>query len=143
MVDINWRIVWLLPHKYCISNKTKEVHFKILHEIYPANCFIAKFADLDVSYTFCNCNEETIPHLFFHCEMSQKFLALPTLFFPSAICYDSNPQNHTLEYLINFVILDATFFIHKHKFAKSPPKIAPFLLELISLLKSLKLRQRV
>ena len=31
--DINWRRAWLLPHKYCISNKAKEIHFKILHKI--------------------------------------------------------------------------------------------------------------
>ena len=63
--DMNWSRAWLLPHKYCISNKAKEVHFKILHKIYPVNGIIAKFVDVDVSCTFCNHITETTSHLFF------------------------------------------------------------------------------
>lgn len=70
--NINWRRAWLLPYKYCISNKAKEFHFKILHKIYPANCLIAKFTDIDHSCTFKH-NIETISRLFFNCESSPKF----------------------------------------------------------------------
>ncbi len=32
---IDWKYAWLLPKKYCITNKVREVHFKILHLVYP------------------------------------------------------------------------------------------------------------
>ena len=54
--NINWRRAWLLPHMYCVSNIAKEVHFKILHNIYPLNCIIAKFTDVSDSCSFCKKN---------------------------------------------------------------------------------------
>lgn len=49
--------------------------------------------DLEVPCTFCHCNDETIPHLFFTVKYRTNFgeisnqtvLALPTLFFPSTL----------------------------------------------------------
>ncbi len=37
--NINWKKVWLLPNKYLITNKIKEISFKILHKCYPAKHF--------------------------------------------------------------------------------------------------------
>jgi len=48
--DINWKKkkTWLLPHKFCISNKVKEVNLcKILHKIYRVNSIISKYVDVD------------------------------------------------------------------------------------------------
>lgn len=33
ITDIVWKKAWILPNKVCISNKVKEVHYKILHKI--------------------------------------------------------------------------------------------------------------
>lgn len=71
--DINWRKAWLLPHTFCISSKTKEVHFKILHKIYPVNLYIAKFLDIDSTCTFCGLVDETLTHLFFQCDVIITF----------------------------------------------------------------------
>jgi len=65
---IDWTEAWLLPHKYCISNKIKEVHFKILH-----NDTVTKYMDVDSSCTFCGNEDETLIHLFFQCEKNQNF----------------------------------------------------------------------
>jgi len=65
---IDWKEAWLLPHKYCISNKIKEVNFKILHKIYPVNDTVAKYMDVDSSCSFCGNEDETLIHLFFQCE---------------------------------------------------------------------------
>lgn len=73
IMDTDWKKAWLLLHMYCISNKAKEVHFKVLHNIYPFNSLISKFVDIGSSCTFCSQDVETVPHLFFTCDASQKF----------------------------------------------------------------------
>merc|ERR1712002_602567 len=88
---------------------------------------------------------------FFYCDVSRKFWNDVSAHFFDAvnsvysftlkdvICHYTNSEDQALEHLLNFVILYAKFFIHKQKYAKSLPKITPFLLELNSLLKSLNL----
>ncbi|CAI5676219.1 unnamed protein product [Oreochromis niloticus] len=41
--DINWKRAWTIPNKYLVTNKVKEVSFKILHKFYPANHYMTKF----------------------------------------------------------------------------------------------------
>jgi hypothetical protein len=63
--NINWKNTWLLPHKFGISNKVKEINLKILHKIYPVNSIISKYMDVDSSCFFCGLSDETFAHLFF------------------------------------------------------------------------------
>lgn len=28
---------WLVPYKYCLSDKIEEAHYKLLHKRYPSN----------------------------------------------------------------------------------------------------------
>ena len=48
--NITWKMTWLLPHQFCISNKVKEIHFKILHKIYPVNSIISKLLIAPASF---------------------------------------------------------------------------------------------
>ena len=70
---ISWCKAWLNPFQFCISNKIKEVHFKILHTIYPTNKLISKFADVDPNCTFCGYVIESVIHLFCDCSTSLTF----------------------------------------------------------------------
>lgn len=93
-----------------MSDKAKDVHFKILHNIYQASSIIAKFKDVDDSSPFCNHNRETILHLFFfYCNISKKlswsdaesyFLMLLALVysltFKDVICYYVNLEDNPL-----------------------------------------------
>ena len=67
--DIVWKNVWLLPNLYLVTNKVKEISFKLIHKCYPAKSYIKKIfkKDIDVVCTFCNECEETVEHLFWHC----------------------------------------------------------------------------
>ena len=38
--DIDWQRAWLLPYKFCITNKMKQFHIKILHNIRICNKFV-------------------------------------------------------------------------------------------------------
>jgi len=57
------------PEKYCMSNKIREVHFKILHNVYPTNSQIASFVDISDPCVFCKVEKETLLHLFYHCNL--------------------------------------------------------------------------
>lgn len=146
--NIDWRRAWLLPHKYFLPNKTKEVHFKILHKIYPVNSTVSKYVDIPSTCIFCGNEEETIIHLFYSFEFVQKFwldlyshLNKPSIFAQSftlkdVICYYSDSANKSKEYIFNFFILFGKFFIHKQKFMGSIPTFSHFLIEIDSLLTS-------
>jgi len=68
---MNWSMIWLLPNKYIITNKVKEISFKILHKFYPAIHFISKFnKDIDVNcfvfFFVFFLQPESVPHIFWH-----------------------------------------------------------------------------
>lgn len=73
MSNIDWRKDWLLPHKYFLPNKTKEIHFKILHKVCPVYSFMSKYVDIPSNCTFCGKDNETLIHLFCMCEFVQQF----------------------------------------------------------------------
>lgn len=52
--NVNWEKSWNVPYKYCITNKIREIHFKILHKNYLTNEHIAKFIDIDPRCSFCH-----------------------------------------------------------------------------------------
>lgn len=63
--NINWEKTWLYPFKYSISNKIIETHWKIVHNIYSTNLYIARFTDKEDKCVFCNAEVETLSHLFY------------------------------------------------------------------------------
>jgi len=40
---IDWKKVWTLPLKCIITNKIREISFKLLHKCYPAKAFLKRF----------------------------------------------------------------------------------------------------
>ena len=71
--NISWKEAWRLTFKYVISNKVKEMQYKILHYIYPTNTYLSRFVEIDPKCEFCNIEEETIQHLFFECQYTAGF----------------------------------------------------------------------
>ena len=137
--DIVWKNAWLRPYKYCIPNKVKEVHFNILHEIYPCNSMISKFVAVDIC-VFCEKEGENLSHLFFECKFVFEFwenlakylftiMNTAYIFYIKYIlCYYCN-DNKTTEIIVIFLILVAKYFIHKQKFQNCIPKLQIFLIE--------------
>ncbi len=59
-----WESVWLLPHKFFVTNKVKETSFKIISQILSCKTFLSKFKkDIDVNCSFCSLHLETVPHI--------------------------------------------------------------------------------
>lgn len=135
--DINWKATWLLPHKFAISNKIKELQFKIIHKIYPTNSFLAKFVNTDVKCVFCNIEVETCVHLFYECHFS-KLLWKKIETYISSLCNISinltakdillfyNNKEKKIQHLTNLICLIAKFHIHKSKFSKGRPFFSVF-----------------
>lgn len=68
VTNICWKKVWLLPHKYLLVKKAKEVSFRMIHKYYPANHYLKKLKkDINIDCTFCVEHPETVSHLFWHC----------------------------------------------------------------------------
>ncbi len=79
--DVDWKKVWLLPNRYLLTNKVKEISFKLLHRIYPAKLYLTKFKkDIDVRCSFCKQKPETAVHLFWHCPYASFFLTKMLLY---------------------------------------------------------------
>ena len=55
--DVNWRRAWLTPHTFMVTNKVKEISFKIIHRLYPCNSLISKYIP-DVTSEFSVCDLE-------------------------------------------------------------------------------------
>ena len=129
--DIQWKTAWLLPYKFAISNKIRDV---------PTNQLISRFVDIDKMCVFCKRKEETIIHLFYECEQSLSFWKNFEEFFEvqcknvikleakDILLYYSN-KNVKIQQLVNLMILVAKFHIHKAKFSKSCPSLVSFKVE--------------
>ena len=57
--NIKWKLVWNINKKYCVTNKIREVSFKIVHMIYPVKKILARFREIDEMCVFCNIEPET------------------------------------------------------------------------------------
>lgn len=144
--DITWRRVWLLPNRYLITNKVKEVTFKLIHRIYPAKSYIkTKFKlDIDENCTFCHSCPESVVHLFWFCPFVYKMWHDLCVFISGVIeegfdifwenvlfgLPDSNTHNKTHTYIINLIILMAKFHIHRSKYMGNKPSFSAFLNEM-------------
>ena len=72
---IDWSKVWMTPHKYCITNKVKEVSYKIFHRVYPVKSLVVQRFKVNIEdiCAFCKISPETINHLFWDCPKTHIF----------------------------------------------------------------------
>ena len=72
--DIDWKNAWILPRKFLITNKVREVTLKVMHRCYPVKTNLIKYKiDIEAHCTFCGNSDETIAHLFWECTQSHLF----------------------------------------------------------------------
>uniref|UniRef100_A0A3P9KLZ3 Reverse transcriptase domain-containing protein n=1 Tax=Oryzias latipes TaxID=8090 RepID=A0A3P9KLZ3_ORYLA len=131
-----WEKVWLLPNKYLLNNKVKEVSFKIIHRFYPTNQYMQRLKrDIDKNCSFCSQSEETLVHIFWTCKYTEKIWdkmtnLIKTQIYPhfnltwknilfGYINYDKTFLSQF--YLINLLILLTKYYIHKSKFSNKAP----------------------
>ena len=139
--NIPWAKVWMLPHRCMITNKIKEVSFKLLHKIYPVKNYMQKFKkEIDVSCSFCLVQPETVNHIFWNCSYTKGFwrdvakcisdkldmsfdLQFEHVIF--GFLSDTTVDLHKA-FVVNLILLYAKFHIHKAKFAGDKPTFISF-----------------
>ncbi len=89
--SIHWKKAWLLPEKFCISNKIREVYFKILHNVCPTNSQIAYFF---ISLTYSANLRNRVYLIFSIIVIRLKSLRENLQFFSTA--YTQNPYISTI-----------------------------------------------
>lgn len=122
--------------------KVKELHFKIINDIYPSKELIkSKFDIGENSCQFCDGDIETTEHIFFYCDYSKLFWAQLCSKMSCVITW-INPleykqikfgvlkKDYSQHYLINNLFDVAKYFIHKCRFLKTPPSFPHFSNEL-------------
>jgi len=139
--NLPWEKVWSLSHKYLLTNKVKEITFKLIHKCYPTKAFLKKYkSDIEVNCSFCHSAEEDFIHLFWQCTHTEKFWSDVLLFIQSyfisdfSFCFkdvffglfDYSKENIGKYYIINLCFLLAKFHIHKQKFTGSKPLFSLF-----------------
>lgn len=141
---IEWKYAWLLPKKYCITNKVREVHFKILHLVYPVKTLFLRFNDdADVRCDFCGTEKEDVVHLFFNCIYSKMFwielegllykcFGIKVYLFEKDVFFYFNreklPPNET--FVVNLLLIMGKYHIHKQKWAKGKPNFLLFQIDM-------------
>ena len=149
-MNINWQKAWLVPFKFCVTNKIRELHLKILHNIYPSKMYISRFLDIDNKCTFCKNELENVTHLFYGCSYSNAFWKELENYISCKTKHKINIEGKNIityfEYkekklctIVNLYILLGKFHIHKCKFQNSSPSFKLFLIEVDFYFKSLKL----
>lgn len=154
--NINWKKVWLSPNQYLVTNKVKEISFKLIHRFYPTNDHIVKRfkRNIDSKCTFCSANSETMTHLFWLCPIVQTFWSDICHFVSENIETDfklfwkdvlfgifdhvmirTKPKE---TFIINLLIILAKFHIHKSKFLHKKPSFFTFQCEFNQYLDSIK-----
>ena len=137
---------------YPVPPKAKEVHFKILNDIYPCNDFIQNRFKMEVmSCSFCEVEAETAKHLFFECQTVNAFWKafeewivgenniIPEISYECLRVGFFMMEDKNVELVYNTLLLLATFFIHKCRFFKTNPVFRVFTNELNIYKKSVKI----
>ncbi len=66
--NMPWKKVWTLSSKYLITNKVKDVSYKLLHLFYPVKLYMkTMFPDIDSLCSFCEA--ESMSHRFWECKL--------------------------------------------------------------------------
>ena len=71
--DLSWQEIYLLPRNVTVDTKTREFQYKLLHRIVFTNKALYKMGIVSSSMcTFYGKFEESLEHLFIHCEFTSS-----------------------------------------------------------------------
>ncbi len=138
-------LLFPLPPKY------KEVHFKILYDIYLAKEFLRLRFNVDCNICqLCNNDVETVEHLFLHCNLVNSFwtevcnwIKQRISIFPSItwdmVKFGVHLEDKSLDFVVNCLLLMLKYFIHKCKVLKTAPQFIVFKNELAMYIEALKI----
>lgn len=86
---VSWRKVWLLPNQYLISNKVKQISFKLLQRFSPSKCFLKKL-------------NQTLIFLAHFVNVLQK---LCLIYFGSVFTPDCFGKTSVISFAVNYLLI--------------------------------------
>ena len=72
--NLDWDAIYLIPHAVTLDTKTRIFQYKLIYRILYTNKSLYKMKMVDSPLcTFCQTSEESLEHLFSHCNFSLAF----------------------------------------------------------------------
>ena len=118
-ISFDWKDAYLSPLKSSLSTRLRYFQYRLLHRILGVNEYTCKIGLIDSNLcSFCSLSVETIPHLFWDCPVTHKFIVDLQMHVLDNIPIDRisflfGSAKLTRHY--NFVILYAKYFIFSVK----------------------------
>jgi len=141
--NLDWEAIYLIPHVVTLDTKTKIFQYKLLNGIIYTNksLYKMKLADSPLC-SFCNISDESLEHLFCHCNFSIAFWRSVILWFKTLhIYFDSDSLNdydiifgvtqkrsHWL--LLNHIIIIEKQIIYRNRLKNSSPSLSHVIVKL-------------
>jgi len=73
-VDLNWEVIYQIPHVVTFDTKTRVFQYKLLNRIIYTNKSLYKMKMIDSPLcTFCKISDESLEHLFWRCDFIVAF----------------------------------------------------------------------
>ena len=137
--ELNWADTYTLAAKCTRSTKLIEFQFRFLHQTLTTNVSFVKMSFKEgPSCTFCQSQQEDLPHIFWFCKMTECFwknivLLLKQLNYVSSdytldalIALDLRPNSFEDQNQTDFIFLLARFFIWLSRSKQKNPVIENF-----------------
>ena len=136
--ESKWVTIYMLPHLLKVSNRVKELQYKIVHSFVATNKLLFKMKiKPSPQCNMCHLYEQTLHHLFFTCTtvrnfwfkvcdwiMNEKYIHV-TLTVQKVLFGLENTNDN---FYTNVIILNAKYFIVKCKYSDILPTINNFIL---------------
>ena len=138
-LNLDWKLIFIKYFRTSIETRLRWFQTRILHRLIPTEKFLysCKLADSPLC-VFCKKEIETIPHLFWQCELINAFwnnlLALiedkcftdDNFVFTEQLVLFGVFDNIVTDKVMDLIILQAKFYIFKCKLQKSMPVLGVF-----------------
>ncbi|WP_419627691.1 hypothetical protein, partial [Thiolapillus sp.] len=131
---LNWKKIFTKTRKTTLDTQLRWFQLRILHRILPTNKYLCMCRIVESACcSFCKQEEETISHLFWHCDIVQVFWAkLKTALnescencfepiFTETLVLFGVKENVVTDRVIDLIILLAKYYIFKCKLQGSTP----------------------
>ena len=131
---LNWKKIFTKTRKTTLDTQLRWFQLRILHRILPTNKYLCMCRIVESACcSFCKQEEETISHLFWHCDIVQVFWAkLKTALnescencvepiFTETLVLFGVKENVVTDRVIDLIIILAKYYIFKCKLQGSTP----------------------
>ena len=145
---MDWKKIYLLPHKTTADTRLRVFQYKILNNILYLNKALFKFGKVHSPLcSFCKTEDETVIHLFHNChKIKEIWKNLRTHFLPRIDIPLLSPQSAIFGFLIddtnencliiNHLLLIFKFYIYKER--ENGNLLFPVLMKRITKVKSIE-----